>query len=585
MFRIEGCLLLLAVIVGLTTPTIGARAFRVCEDGFRRLAEKRRLAVLVVGLGAVAVRISLLGILPEPDLVAGDEYSYLLAADTFAHGRVTNPPHPMWIHFEPFHEIGRPTYASMYPPAQGLVLALGKVAVGHAFAGVLVSLGLMCAAICWMLQGWFSPGWAFLGALLVMIRFCTFSYWANSYWGGALAAAGGALVVGALPRIKQRQGAGAALLLGVGLALLANTRPYEGLVFSLPVAAGLLIWLLSSPRPPLAAAFRRVVAPLTLVLVVAGCAMAYYFWRVTGNPFLMPQELNRQTYAVAPYFLWQSPRPVPIYHHEVVQSLYLQRELPRYLATRTASGLAVEWGVRATGLWMFFLGPLFTFPLLMAFATLPHGFGWRNVSRSTRFLLYASAVSIIGLAAEVFAAPHYAAPTTCLIIALVLDSMRRLRHWRWRGKPTGLFLVRAVPLIGMAMLVLRLGAVPLHLPLPPPTSFTWCTPSKPDYGRARLGRLLTTYPGRHLVLVRYKPGHDVGLEWVYNDADIDASKVVWARDMGAAQNRELLDYFRGRRAWWLEADDHPPRLIPYESDVPPSEGVRFEKALGHPGNQ
>jgi hypothetical protein len=234
---------------------------------------------------------------------------------------------------------------------------------------------------------------------------------------------------------------------------------------------------------------------------------------------------------------------------------------------------------------MFFLGPLFTFPLLMAFATLPHGFGWRNVSRSTRFLLYASAVSIIGLAAEVFAAPHYAAPTTCLIIALVLDSMRRLRHWRWRGKPTGLFLVRAVPLIGMAMLVLRLGAVRLHLPLPPLTSFTWCTPPKPDYGRARLGRLLNTYPGRHLVLVRYKPGHDVGLEWVYNDADIDASKVVWARDMGAAQNRELLDYFRGRRVWWLEADDHPPRLIPYESDVPPSEGVRFEKALGHPGNQ
>ncbi len=566
MFRIESCLILLAVIAAFTIPMIGVRSLEACERAFRRLAERRRLAILVVGLGAVLVRVSLLGILPVPDPVAGDEYSYLLAADTFAHGRLTNPPHPMWIHFEPFHEIGRPTYASMYPPAQGLVLALGKVVVGHAFAGVLVSLGLMCAAICWMLQGWVSPAWALLGALLVVMRFCTFSYWADSYWGGALAAAGGALVLGALPRIKERQAVGDALLLGVGLAILANSRPYEGLVFSLPVAVALLAWLWSKMRRQPKIVLGRVILPLCVVLIPTFGAMAYYFWRVTGSPFLMPQVLNRQTYAVAPYFLWQSPRPIPIYHHEIVRLLYLQRELPRYLATRSALGLALEWGVRATGLWMFFLGPLFTFPLFMGIASLPYGFGWRNVSRSTRFLLCAGGVSVMGLAAEVFSAPHYAAPMTGLIVALVLVAMRQLRGWQWRGKPAGLFLVRAIPLIGMVMVLLRVEAAPLHLPLPPVASFTWCTPAKSDYGRASVARRLDTYPGRHLVLVRYKTGHDEGFEWAYNDADIDGSKVVWARDMGAARNQELLDYFRDRRIWYVDADDHPPQLIPYEKD-------------------
>ncbi len=70
-------------------------------------------------------------------------------------------------------------------------------------------------------------------------------------------------------------------------------------------------------------------------------------------------------------------------------------------------------------------------------------------------------------------------------------------------------------------------------------------------------------PGKQLVIVRYEPTHDVNDEWVYNRADIDASSVVWARDMGEEDNQDLLAYFKDRKVWLLNADRSPRKLLPY----------------------
>src|SRR5207249_6256217 len=133
--------------------------------------------------------------------------------------------------------------------------------------GVWLSVGLMCTAITWMLQRWIEPEWALLGGILALLRYDLFSYWANSYWGGAVAATGGALVLGSLPRIKASLRLRDALIMGLGLAILANARPYEGVVFSLPVAAALIAWV-GVKKPSLDVTLRRVFVPLAIVLVL-----------------------------------------------------------------------------------------------------------------------------------------------------------------------------------------------------------------------------------------------------------------------------------------------------------------------------
>jgi hypothetical protein len=546
---IEAMVIAVVLTFLLLRPRRASTWLRAAERGLGRIGRRQGLAVALIGLLALAgsATLSLVGHVTKPRV--HDEFSYLLAADTFAHGRLSNPTHPLWVHFESIHILQQPTYASKYPPAQGLMLAAGQVIGGHPIVGVWMSTALACAAVSWMLFAWLPPRWAILGSLLAALHPGILLQWGQCYWGGTVAMMGGALVFGALRRIVSRPRVRDAVLLGVGLAVLANSRPYEGLVASLPVAVVLLAWMLGKKGPAAQVSITRIGLPVVTILALTAGAMGFYNWRVTGAALRLPYLVHEATYGMAPFFLWQQPRPEPMYRHEIVRNHHVRARV-HYMQQQSVWGLAKASLQKAKDLWKFYQGSyrawlVLTVPLVL----LP----WVLRDRWARFALLTCGVLLAGLAVETWVMPHYAAPIAGLVCVLALQALRHLRVWRWYGRPTGRCAVWTIVVIAVASFIMAFAQQMQK------KSSGWGSE------RARILAQLKEDGRRHLVIVRYGSLHSSLNEWVYNEANIDGAQVVWARDLGTIQNRKLLEWFKDRVVWLAEVgQDHSPlELVPY----------------------
>ena len=521
-------------------PTAAWR--RRIDRAWRRLGARRQLAAVLVGFISFGLSAAISSVrIPVPRM--HDEFSYLLAADTFAGGRLANPMHPLRKHFETFHVLQEPTYASKYPPSQGLFLALGERLGGHPIVGVWLTTALAAAACCWMLQGWVPGRFALLGGVIVAFHHGLQFYWQN-YWNGSVALMGGALLFGAAARLWRRPRLPATLAMVLGIALLANSRPYSGLVASLPVIALLAVRFLGRRRPPPATSLGHVIVPAALLLLLVGGWMAFYNARLTGDPMTLPYQAHSQRYAYTPVFLWQKPRPAPEYPNQAFRDFYLGWQAEGYLEQQS---LAEAFG-RKRGNLYFYAPPLLLIPLL----TLP----WMLRSRRTRFaagtvlLVFAASLGVSGTHA------HYIAPVAPLIFLLVVQGLRQVNLFAWRGRVVGPALVAALLLLHLAIFA---AAIPLYAAQEVPA---W------SLQRDRIRAELEGTPDRHLVVVEYAAGHSPHEEWVANEADIDGAKIVWARSLGRVADSELAEYFADRRVWTLRPDSVEPTLIALTPGVP-----------------
>ncbi len=542
-------LLLLLVFLSVCARRHFARMLRFVDRPLARAALSRsRSPALVVGVSLIfSMTFTFLAGIPRP--VVHDEFSYLLAADTFAHGRLTNPRPPCWEHFESMHILLRPTYMSKYPPGQGLVLAAGQVLAGQPIFGVWLCSALAAAAVYWMLLAWLRPRWALLGGLLAATHPLMVG-WTQQYWGGSVSILGGALILGGVGRLRSGVHVRDALLTAAGMAILANSRPFEGLVLTV-VAFAYLAWSLpGKKRVGLRDLLLRVAAPMLAILLPTTAGMAYYNWRVTGEALEMPYMLHEKTYAVAPPFLWQAQRPEPPYHDRQLREFHARWEADFYRDQRSWRGFLSGAADKLLDLSSHYFAALLVFPL----ALLAIPWVWRN--RAVRLSLLLLGLFAVAILSETWMHPHYAAPLFPVVILLLVQGIRSLRLWRWQSKPSGLFLWRA------ALLASFITYLPSAVLIAMERNQGW------NRVRAEMIDGLEKKGGKHLVLVRYGGHHALEQEWVYNGADLEKAPVIWARLLGRTADRRLLAVFGDRRVWLLEADARRPELVPYLRSSP-----------------
>ena len=504
------------------------------ERPFTALAQRKVLAIVIVGILAFVLNAGTTLRQRIPDPIVHDENSYLLGADTFLHGRLTNPTHPFWKHFESLHIIEQPTYSSKYPPGQALILALGKFIGGEFIVGAWLATGMACAAVCWMLYGYFPPKWALFGGLM-----CAFhsgiQMWGSNYWGGNLGVAGGAMVLGAVLHLIREPSCKSGAAFGLGTGILLYTRMYEGGIFALLLMVWIVFHLRAKPRD-LTRAFALGLIALLPFIVFLGVYQA----AVTGSPLKMPYAIHEADYGYAPLFVFQKLKPMPVYRHILIKNYHLvasyndwaeQQSITGFVRVRSRKvGEMLRWLFRP----LIFLVALFGIPAAV------------QASRLLRNLCGILAGFCCAQMLATWFYVHYAAPVVGLIFVLFTAGFRQLALWRVGTKPLGLHLVCAALILNLLTLLL----------LPPLNVLS---------AKGFLTNNLLRQGGKHLIFVRYNSDHSPHDEWVYNGADIDGSPIVWAREIDAVSDKRLREYFPGRKVWLALPDTDPASLVPYPS--------------------
>jgi len=419
----------------------------------------------------------------------------------------------MWPHFETFHVFQRPTYQAKYPPAQGAFLALGGLVGGHEIVGVWLSFAAAIAALSWMLAAESRWPTAVLIAATAGLQPALFRDWGNTYWGGAVAMLGGALLWGGILRLRTRIWWPYSLATGMGLLILSQSRQLEGAIAGMFAMEALVLWTRDAWHPTWRKTVTQLVIPLAVLIgVIVAWTLVYNAALSGGNPFKLA------------YLNWQ-PVTSPV-------------ELVRDYTGATRQGFSGE----IAQLGAFFITPWMAVLLLGLFTRRP-------TSTVVFAVVVCLALTILSVAI-VPAFPHYLAPVAPLLWLLFLQGWKSLRAQRqiaWR--------------------IIGLAAVAGQLVVGGWAWWGWVsTPQRLDgwqHRRHRFETLLQSKPGPDLVLVSYGPDHSFHKEWVYNAADIDKSPVVWARSLSPAADRQLVAYFDARNVWRVEADEMPPRLEPY----------------------
>jgi hypothetical protein len=299
-------------------------------------------------------------------------------------------------------------------------------------------------------------------------------------------------------------------------------------------------------------ALAKIAIPAVAVAGIAVVGLGVYFTHVTGSPFVTAYQISQKTYGWPMSLAWTPPPPIEHRHIELAR--YYHYEIGEHEKVDGPVDFVEYLTFRLQEYWRFFLGPALTIPLIML------GRVWKR--RPFLFAGLAGCLSAVLL--EGAATPHNLAPAAAVIVAILVECCRHLQASRFHTVR-----VRVLPLLPAVMalvLVLRIGAETARLPYTQKLNFqSWCCRVEGNLNKARITTTLQQIPGNHLVFVKTKTEEMNLFQWIYNDADIDHSRIVWARDLGAERNRQLQAYFAARQVWLADPNVEPATCVRYDA--------------------
>ena len=328
------------------------------------------------------------------------------------------------------------------------------------------------------------------------------------------------------------------------------TRQYESIFLFASVA---LYFAPALRRPEVLRGVARPALVASALVILAGGVTLLQNRRVTGSWTVLPEMLSQDQYGVPASLTFQAD-PVP--HRELTpqQELEYKAQLTFRSGEETLQSYFTRLAYRVRYYRFFFLAPLYV--------ALPFFFG---ALREFRYLWVVVTLLLFALGVNFFPAFqfHYVAAVTCLFMLASVTGLRRLSRVSADAARVTVFLCAAHFCFWYGLHFFDDAEVSMSMR----RYETWdAINHKNPERRIEVNRQLAQASGKQLVFVRYWQQHVFQDEWVYNEADIDRARTVWARDLGAADNEQLRRYYPDRTAWLLEPDARPPKLSPYKAE-------------------
>jgi hypothetical protein len=194
--------------------------------------------------------------------------------------------------------------------------------------------------------------------------------------------------------------------------------------------------------------------------------------------------------------------------------------------------------------WSSFIKWWYSLPLAISLVLL-----WKDprVAVSAAIIVAALSMSIL----YPFFFLHYYAAYVCILWFVVLRGFMLISNWTFRTRPIGKTVLAFLITGAIVSQMMAIQHVVDHWHGINPHSF-----------RGQIAADFARIGGQHVFFVRYNPGHSFHDEWVYNDADIDSSAIVWCRYMGP-EDIEVARYFKGRRLWIADVNKDSAVIAPY----------------------